>query len=102
MGELSYAQYVALAEADIRNKHYKKTYGITLEEYDQLLEAQGGGCAICGAKESTRGRRLGVDHNHETKKVRGLLCNHCNSLIGFAKDDTYILQQAIDYLRKDK
>jgi len=50
--------------------------GVTDEAYEALLEAQGGGCAICGAKPKTR--RLHVDHDHATGKVRGLLCHRCN------------------------
>jgi len=50
--------------------------GVTDEAYEALLDAQGGGCAICGAKPKTR--RLHVDHDHATGKVRGLLCHRCN------------------------
>ena len=50
--------------------------GLTLAAYEALLEAQGGGCAICGATPKTR--RLDTDHDHKTGKVRGLLCHRCN------------------------
>ena len=53
-----------------------KQLGVSDDEYARLLEAQGGGCAICGAKPKTR--RLHVDHDHATGKVRGLLCHRCN------------------------
>jgi recombination endonuclease VII len=53
-----------------------KQLGVSDDEYARLLEAQGGGCAICGAKPKTR--RLHVDHDHKTGKVRGLLCHRCN------------------------
>ena len=55
---------------------YKSRTGIPLAEYDALLAAQGGGCAICGNPPKTR--RLHVDHDHKTGKVRGLLCHRCN------------------------
>jgi Recombination endonuclease VII len=53
-----------------------KQLGVGDDEYARLLKAQGGGCAICGAKPKTR--RLHVDHDHKTGKVRGLLCHRCN------------------------
>jgi Recombination endonuclease VII len=74
------------------------TYGITGEQYDALLEAQGGRCAICGNRP--RKQRLAVDHDHATGEVRGLLCKRCNhNLLGAAHENTAILQRAIDYLQ---
>lgn len=65
-------------------------------EYDKLLEAQGGRCAICG---SMRKYRLNVDHDHKTGEVRGLLCRLCNGrLLTAARDSVDILEAAIDYL----
>ncbi|NBU34381.1 hypothetical protein EBS40_07195 [bacterium] len=64
-----------------RAKHLERTYGITLEQYDELLESQGGVCAIC-REMCVSGRRLCVDHDHDTGKVRGLLCGRCNFGIG--------------------
>lgn len=55
----------------------KFQYNFTLEEYDKLIEEQNGLCGICGGINSN-GRRLYVDHDHKTGKVRGLLCNTCN------------------------
>lgn len=62
-----------------RNGYLVKTYGITLDEYERLLEAQGGGCAICGGLSG--GKNLAVDHDHKTGAVRGLLCKRHNSAI---------------------
>lgn len=79
-----------------------RKYGVTLEEYAAMLAAQGGGCAICGAKQKKR--RLAVDHDHETGEVRGLLCSPCNTGLGQFKDKAALLARAIDYLltnRKD-
>ena len=76
----------------------KKKFGISQEEYVFLLEKQEGVCAICRGNCS---KSLAVDHNHETKNVRGLLCNRCNRGIGFLKDNVLFLQRAIDYIKKD-
>lgn len=82
-----------------RSNHLQRTYGITLAEYDEMLEAQGGKCAICGKTPEENNRRLDVDHNHDTGVVRGLLCNDCNSGIGRFYDNTSFLHRAADYLR---
>ena len=76
----------------------KKRYGITPEDYDQMYLAQGGRCLICRRHSSEFTRRLHVDHDHSSGKVRGLLCQHCNHLLGNAFDDPEILQAAIHYL----
>lgn len=86
----------------------KKRYGITLAEYEEMLAAQGGGCAICGGQETAAHkttqlkRRLAVDHCHVTKKVRGILCTSCNTVLGNAKDDIDILLKAVEYLQRSK
>ena len=64
-----------------RKRRLKREYGITPKEYDKLFISQKGLCAICGGKANGHGR-LGVDHNHKTLKVRGLLCFTCNTTIG--------------------
>ena len=87
-----------------RNSDLKKAYGITLDEYEQMLTDQNGKCAICGGDEpavnptTQKPRNLAVDHCHKTGKVRGLLCTKCNSIIGHADDDGEILKKAIRYL----
>lgn len=72
-------------EGHIR-RHYQKRYGITPEQYDQMLSEQQGVCAICNSTpESDRNRelqRLAVDHDHDTGEVRGLLCARCNLSLG--------------------
>jgi hypothetical protein len=84
-----------------RRSRLKRAYGITAEEYDAMVIAQSGVCAIC--KDGTAGgrgpdSRLAVDHNHTTGEVRGLLCSMCNQGIGMFKDNPDFLQKAIDYL----
>ncbi len=81
-----------------RRSAYKLKYGITVEEYDFMLLKQGGGCAICGVTEHSNGRKLFVDHNHETGAVRGILCQHCNSMLGQAKDNPDNLRKGALYL----
>lgn len=74
----------------------KSRYGITLEEYRQRLEAQGGHCFLC-PKKSDGGRRLSVDHNHATGKIRGILCDGCNRTIAIL-DNPDLFSKAIAYL----
>lgn len=80
-----------------REAKLKREFGITLEEYDSVLQNQGGVCAICG-KVPSESKPLGVDHNHETGKVRGLLCDNCNLILGLAHDNSDILSKAAIYL----
>ena len=66
-----------------RDLYYKKTYGISLEDYERMLIDQGGKCAICGSLDPRAKREhFAVDHCHTTGKVRGLLCIPCNTAIG--------------------
>ena len=75
----------------------KNRYGLTPEEFDALLQAQGNACAICKV-EASGVRAWHVDHCHTTEKVRGILCTKCNPMLGFARDDVEILKSAIRYL----
>jgi len=75
----------------------KSMYGLTLEQYNQMLIDQGGGCAICG-KSPKPDKVLFVDHNHSTGKIRGLLCAGCNNGLGFLGDTSDGLRRAIQYL----
>jgi hypothetical protein len=83
-----------------RKSHLKRKYGMTLEDYDQMLEAQAGVCAICGEARPEE-RTLHVDHDHETGVIRGLLCFRCNQAIGSLQEDHEIFQTAADYLDRD-
>lgn len=78
----------------------KYRYGITIQDYDALLEAQGFACKICGDTEprNVRGERFPIDHCHDTGLVRGLLCHHCNVGLGHFKHDTALLDKAAAYL----
>lgn len=76
-------------------------YGISRREYEAMLRAQGGGCAICGAEPTLeKGGRLYVDHCHTTGAIRGLLCQPCNQGLGQFRDTPALLEAAIAYLQR--
>ena len=74
-------EYYENNKEELRGKNLKRMYGIDVDEYNTLLENQNNVCAIC-KKECESGKRLAVDHCHESNKVRGLLCTKCNTAIG--------------------
>ena len=82
------------------DRQYKrlKAYGITIEQEIEMLEDQRSKCAICG-KFLTDLTNAYVDHDHKTGKVRGILCHHCNTMLGYAKDNPKTLIRAAIYLR---
>jgi hypothetical protein len=76
-------------------------YGLSIEEFDALLEQQDGTCAICPVVISDgSGRRLHVDHDHDTGKVRGLLCQKCNTALGAFGESPERLRKALAYLER--
>lgn len=90
-----------------RSTRIRRNYGITLDQYEAMLTAQGGGCAICGTVPED-GRALHIDHDHAccpTRKkscgkcVRGLLCEDCNRVLGMFADRVPRFEAAIDYLK---
>jgi hypothetical protein len=86
-----------------RDREYRHRYGITLADYDRMLAAQGGCCAICGTDAPTFGKgHFSVDHDHATGAVRGLLCDNCNTGIGKLRDDPAILRAALVYLESPR
>lgn len=106
------AKYQALPASKLRHKKYKASergkrkirdaqlkryYGLSELDYLKRFVAQMGGCRICFS-ENPDGSSLHVDHDHQTKKVRGLLCFHCNTMLGHAKDNATILRRAALYL----
>ena len=109
---LSYKEYKAIQKKKrqkYRAKHkeeqaiYQRKYelkkkGFTLQTYEEQVKKQSGVCAICGEQEKSK--NLAVDHNHQTRGVRGLLCSKCNLMLGVVKDNPLILQKAIAYLNK--
>lgn len=87
--------------ATIKNWKLKKRFGITLAQYDEMVAKQGGLCAICGKPPSARSihSSLCVDHDHESGRVRGLLCGDCNIGIGKLGDNLEGVMRAVKYLQ---
>lgn len=77
-------------------------WGLTPEEYNEILEAQGGLCAICGTDRCSTGGRFVVDHDHSTGVIRSLLCSLCNKGLGCFLDDPKLLEASIGYLAAHK
>lgn len=80
----------------------RSRYGITLKQYQDMVEIQKGLCAVCFRPETSSKKRLSVDHNHETKKVRALLCHMCNAAIGYVKENPDIARNIATYLEAHK
>jgi hypothetical protein len=87
------------ARRSAHNSHLKKTYGITMEDYDIILASQGGKCAIHGG--GTSRRHFAVDHNHKNGNVRGLLCASCNGALARFRDNITVLRRAVRYMKSD-
>jgi hypothetical protein len=84
----------------LRHYHIKCRYGVTIEQIEELREKQNNTCAICGGPPTKNG--LVIDHCHATGKFRGLLCNGCNSGIGFFHESVDKMLKAIEYLKRVK
>jgi len=103
-----------MSTEQVRHYGLVRHYGISFTEYAEMYAQQGGVCAICGLPETaklpgrptknsdSRVRDLSVDHDHKTGRVRQLLCNSCNHMLGAAKDDPAILRAAADYFERHK
>lgn len=83
-----------------RAYHLKKKYGITVEQYDEMLENQNHRCLICDKHEDDVKTRLAVDHNHITGEIRGLLCTYCNHRIVGRHRDGNLLRKIADYIEQ--
>jgi hypothetical protein len=79
------------------NRKLVREYGISRVEYDKMLESQKGLCAICYQPDT---RKLSVDHNHQTGRVRELLCSRCNTSIGLLDENVERLNNMMQYLIK--
>ncbi|MFX1317290.1 MAG: endonuclease VII domain-containing protein [Promethearchaeota archaeon] len=91
--------------------HRYKNFNITLREFEKMLMDQNSKCAICGMHfddtlqldlKYTTFFTPNIDHDHKTGKIRGIICNRCNRLLGFARDNILILFSAIKYLKSHK
>lgn len=88
-----------------RDAHLRRKYGITAADYDRMLTEQSGGCALCGKKPDEQkryGKFLHVDHDHGTGRVRGLLCDQHNLLLGRWDHDPILLRRAAAYLEESR
>lgn len=83
-----------------RDYHLKKTYGISLQQYNELLEKQQHSCAVCGKHADKEKKSLAVDHNHKTGEIRGLLCSHCNYRVVGRWTDGTLLRKVVDYIEQ--
>ncbi|AUV60620.1 endonuclease VII [Gordonia phage SteveFrench] len=89
-------------EASRSEYRFQRKYGISMQEYDRMFDDQCGRCKLCGqSPEGSRYSKLYIDHNHQTGKVRGLLCIECNFGLGKFKDNAELLDRASDYVRQD-
>jgi len=94
-------EYSRRPESKRKQKNYNlmRCYGITIDEYETMMSRQGGVCACCGGKEwGPKGP--GVDHNHETGKIRGILCGWCNCAAGYLGDNPGRIRMLADYIDK--
>lgn len=82
--------------------HFKSRYGITLDDYHVMLKEQNYCCAVCNKHVDTMRRRLSVDHDHKTGKVRKLLCDPCNTALGLLYENEEILTSMLSYLKEFK
>lgn len=84
-----------------REDHLQRAYGLSMSDYEDLLNNQNNSCAVCLSSFSGHSsKHMCVDHNHSTGEVRGLLCHSCNTGIGKFKDSPEILTMAIAYLQE--
>lgn len=88
-----------LNDVKAKDSYYKRKYGITFDRYNEMLKEQNGVCAICF--KPPKNRRLAVDHNHKSGKVRKLLCWMCNNVLGRWYDNPQRFERAAEYLREN-
>lgn len=90
---------LAAVREEQRTAWLQRRYGLTISQFDAMVVAQDGRCAICGDTPAD-GRSLHIDHDHTSNRVRGLLCGHCNRAIGLFRDNPTVMASAVIYLRK--
>lgn len=91
-----------LMKAKDRKNSLMRFWGMEQEEFDALLAKQGGTCALCSKTESNPHKRLCIDHDHATGKIRGLLCDHHNRALGLMNDSINELEAGIKYLKSHR
>jgi len=104
-------KHAAAASAAAHRSHIRRKYGITIEEFEEQAAAQDNLCAACGCLQSQRQtgrhkkgqrRRLCIDNDHATGKIRGLLCDKCNRALGLLDDNLDKVRRLAIYLSKHK
>lgn len=98
--EKAKAWYEAQGPEYWRRKNRESNYGLIEEQYQALIKQHNNCCAVCGRPQSDFRRALCIDHCHTTGKIRGLLCDNCNHLLGKAKENIETLKAAIKYLKR--
>ena len=89
-----------------RERQLKKSFGLTIDDYNKKLQTQDGLCAICKKPESSLNAHssgilpLAIDHDHQTGKVRDLLCSRCNQALGLLREDVEIAKNLVTYIQK--
>lgn len=83
-----------------RDYNLLKTYGLTREQYEELLHKQHYSCGVCGRHETEFSRKLAVDHNHSSGEIYGLLCHDCNLRVIGKRRDPELFLKAAEFLRK--
>jgi len=81
-----------------KDSKLKRAYGISFQEYKEMLAAQEGKCAICGTQDMGKRKAFAVDHCHTCNEVRGLLCSPCNTAIGLLREDLNTMKRAMEYV----
>ena len=102
--EYAHAYYMKNRERLLKMERARKLrsrYGMTEDDYKQMIVDQNNLCSIC-AVDFSKVDKIHIDHCHTTNKVRGLLCVNCNSGIGIFRDDIEVLEKAIKYLEKHR
>lgn len=103
-------EYQSLTPKERKDRDLRCKYGITLAQYDKMLKEQNNSCACCGITVDTLLTKypksfhgsLVVDHDHETGKVRELLCSKCNTLVGYLEKRKELIPKAYEYINKHK
>ena len=93
------ARYADGGREKLTAEYRARVYGVLPQDMEEMIEAQAGLCAIC-CEPMNPYKGTHVDHNHETGRVRGLLCARCNTALGLMRDEVTIADSAADYLRQ--
>lgn len=99
MGGKSGGRPISICKQCQAGDRYFKKYGMTYDDYLDMVKAQNGVCKICGSSGTVL-KKLAIDHDHVAGKVRALLCWNCNSCLGLAKESPAILMAMVEYIRQ--